>query len=174
MKRVIIIGSGGAGKSTLARRLGRITGLEVIHLDALHWLPGWQVPPKNDWFEKVEKAIAGESWIMDGNFGATMEIRLAACDTVVFLDLPRLLCLYRVVKRRFVYRGTNRPDMAEGCREQIDLEFLRWIWTFPQRAKPEIEERLARLGAGKTIYHLRSPREVDDFLARVSFERNNL
>jgi adenylate kinase family enzyme len=167
MNRVLIIGSGGAGKSTLARRLGEATGIEVVHLDRLHWQSGWVEPPKAEWHKTVEKAIAKERWIMDGNYGGTMEMRLAACDTVIFLDFPRAVCLYRVLKRRLTYRNTNRPDMAEGCHEKIDLDFLNWVWTFPTRAKSGIEERLKRFEREKTIIRLGSKREVEDFLRSV-------
>ena len=164
MKRVLIIGSGGAGKSTLARRLGEATGIEVVHLDKVHWKPGWTESPKDELRQAVEDVLKKESWIMDGNYGGTMEMRLKSCDTVIFLDFPRAVCLYRVIKRRLTYRGTNRPDMTEGCHEKIDFEFLHWVWTFPGRAKPEIEERLKRFGREKTIIRLRSPRETEDFL----------
>lgn len=167
MKKVVIIGSGGAGKSTLARRMGKALGIEVFHLDRIHWRPGWTESPKAEFRKAVEEVIRKDEWIMDGNFGGTMEIRLPACDTVIFLDFPRTVCLYRVLKRRLTYRGTNRPDMTEGCNEKIDFEFLHWVWTFPTRAKPEIEERLARFGKGKTLLRLHSRREVEDFLMNL-------
>lgn len=172
MKKILIIGSGGAGKSTLARRLGEATGIEVVHLDKLHWQPGWVEPPKAEWHKTVEKAIAKESWIMDGNYGGTMEIRLAACDTVIFLDFPRAVCLYRVIKRRLIYRNTNRPDMGAGCNEKIDLDFLNWVWTFPARAKAGIEERLKRFERDKTIIRLGSKREVEAFLTKIRAKEN--
>lgn len=167
MKKVLIVGSGGAGKSTLARRLGEATGIEVVHLDTLHWRPGWTEAPKAEFLEAVEEALKKDAWIMDGNFGGTMEMRLKACDTVIFLDFPRAVCLYRVIKRRLTYRSTNRPDMSEGCNEKIDYEFLHWVWTFPQRAKAAIEERLKRFENDKTIIRLRSKKEVADFLAKL-------
>ncbi len=167
MKRVLIIGSGGAGKSTLARRLGEALGIEVFHLDKIHWRPNWTESPKDEFRKAVEDVIKQDAWIMDGNFGGTMEIRLPACDTVIFLDFSRTVCLYRVIKRRLTYRGTNRPDMAEGCNEKIDLEFLHWVWTFPTRAKPAIEERLKRFGKEKMLFRLRSRREVEDSLMNL-------
>jgi adenylate kinase family enzyme len=164
MRRVIIIGSGGAGKSTLAVRLGEATGIEVVHLDKLHWKPNWTSPPKDEWRQTVAEALKKDEWIIDGNFGGTMEMRLTACDTVIYLDFPRGVCLYRAVKRALIYYNKTRPDMGEGCREKLDLEFLSWVWNFPKTTKPVIEERLNRLGREKTIIRLRSPREVADFL----------
>lgn len=164
MKKIIVIGSGGAGKSTLARRIGDALGIEVIHLDKLYWKPNWTKTPKDEWRETVERELSKIEWVMDGNFGGTMETRIAACDTVVYLDFPRVICLYRAFKRVLTYYNRTRPDMGEGCREKIDFEFLHWVWTFPERAKPEIEERLKRCAAGKNVIRLHSPREVENFL----------
>ena len=167
MKRILIIGSGGAGKSTLARRLGDATGIEVIHLDKLHWKPNWTSPPKDEWRETVKAQLKKESWIMDGNFGGTMEMRLIACDTVIYLDFPRTICFYRALKRALKYYNKTCPDMGEGCNERLDLEFLRWVWNFPKQDKQKIEEKLKRSAAGKTIIRLRSPRETEDFLRNL-------
>lgn len=167
MKRILIIGSGGAGKSTLARRLGKILNLEVLHLDKLHWRPNWTEPPKDEWRKIVGELIRKDEWIMDGNFGGTMEMRLEACDTAIFLDLPRTVCLYRVFKRWVTYRNTNRPDMTEGCNEKIDLDMLDWVWNFPNRAKPEIEKRLKKVENEKTIIRLTSNKEVENFISKL-------
>lgn len=167
MKKILIIGSGGAGKSTLARRLGEAIDIEVIHLDKLHWKPNWTGTPKDEWRKIVQTQLEKDEFIMDGNFGGTMEMRLKACDTVIYLDFPRAVCLYRAVKRALKYYNKTRPDMGEGCNEKLDFEFLHWVWTFPKRAKPEIEERLKRFGDGKTIIRLRSPRETEDFLMNL-------
>src|SRR2546423_1075672 len=123
MQRVVILGSGGAGKSTLARRLGLATGLPVIHLDAEYWQPGWIEPERDQWDQRVSELAAGEQWIMDGNFSRTLDVRLRACDTIIFLDVPRLLCLQRVIRRWWRNRGQVRDDMAPECPEKIDWEF---------------------------------------------------
>ncbi len=168
MMKILIIGSGGAGKSTFAKRLGEITGIEVIHLDKLHWRAGWVEPPKDEWHKTVETLLKQSEWIMDGNFGGTMEMRLAACDTAVFLDLPRTVCLYRILKRWLKYRNTNRPDMTAGCNEKVDWKFLGWIWNFQKTTKPKIEERLKRFGREKTVIRLHSKKEVEDFFIKYS------
>src|SRR5215218_8542893 len=114
MRRVLVLGSGGAGKSTFAARLAERTGLPLIHLDAEYWRPGWTGSPKREWLEKVERLTGGDEWIMDGNYGGTLQKRLAAADTVIFLDLPRIVCLARVVRRRLRFHGRTRPDMTPG------------------------------------------------------------
>lgn len=164
MKKIIVIGSGGAGKSTLARRLGETLSIEVIHLDKLHWKPNWTGTPKDEWRKIVELELEKDAFVMDGNFGGTMEMRIAASDTVIYLDFPRHICLYRALKRNFKYYNKTRPDMGAGCNEKLDFEFLHWVWTFPTRAKPEIEERLKKFAGEKQIIRLQSPREVENFL----------
>jgi len=164
MRRVLVIGSGGAGKSTFAARLAERTGLPLIHLDALYWRPGWVEPAKEEWTRRVAQLVADDRWIMDGNYGGTLESRLAACDTVVFLDLPRALCLRRVIGRRIRFRGRARPDMAPGCPEQLSWEFLHWIWSYPATRRPGILRRLAGLRPDQRAVVLQSVSEVARFL----------
>ncbi len=167
MNRVLILGSGGAGKSVLARRLGALTGLPVIHLDREHWRPGWVEPPKDEWVDAVCELVARPQWIMDGNFGGTMELRLAAADTVIFLDLPRWLCLWRVLRRVAMHAGRTRPDMASECDEKFDPEFLRWVWDYPNRSRATVIDKINRYATGRRIHVLRSPAEVEGFLERL-------
>lgn len=164
MHRVLVIGSGGAGKSTFATRLGERTGLPVIHLDALYWRAGWCETPPDEWAKVVRRVLERDAWVMDGNYGGTVDARLATCDTVVFLDLPRIVCLWRVVRRWLRYRGRARPDMAEGCNERLTLEFVRWIWQYPGTRRPGILAKLAALRHGQRAIVLRSAAEVEQFL----------
>lgn len=159
-----MLGSGGAGKSTFARRLGDLLNIEVKHLDKFYWRAGWTEPSKDEWLKIVNDLTRGDSWIIDGNYGGTIEARLESCDTVVFLDMPRWLCLWRVVKRRLMYHGGSRPDMAEGCHEQLDPEFLKWIWNYSRKSKPKIVELINKHSRGKKIVWLRSTAEVENFL----------
>jgi adenylate kinase family enzyme len=166
MKRIAIIGSGGSGKSTLARQLGNVLQLPVYHLDKLFWQPNWQELPQDQWTQLQENLCSQTAWIMDGNYGGTMEVRLAAADTIIFLDMPRLLCLWRVTKRFLRYRGKSRPDMTQGCEERLTKEFLLWVWTYPTMRKPAILRRLEQLKTEKQVVILSSPKAVKTFLAQ--------
>ena len=149
-KRILVIGSGGAGKSTFARELARLTGLPLVHLDLHYWKPGWVQTPKAEWDEHVRQLSAADAWIMDGNYGGSLPLRVQRCDAIVFFDMPRLVCLHGVVQRWFVHQFKPRADLAEGCPEKLDFAFLQWIWNFPrnsrltivaalQQAEPEVE-----------------------------------
>lgn len=167
MKRVIVIGSGGAGKSTLARALGVQLGLPVVHLDAHFWQAGRVELDNTDWLEWQRNALLEPCWIMDGNYGETMDLRLAAADTVIFLDLPPALCVARVLWRAVRYWGRTRPDMAADCPERLDLNFLRWIWNYPRNNRPAILEKLSRL-EGTRVLRLQSAGAVRRFLTEIS------
>ena len=164
MKRIAIIGPGGAGKSTLARQIGGRLGLPVIHLDAHYWGAGWIEPPKDVWEQRVRGLAGGETWIMDGNYGGTMELRLAAADTIIFLDLPPLLCLWRVGARRLRYRGRTRPDMGPGCPERLTWVFLKYVWNYRRDRRPGILGRMDRYAEGRRIVHLQTPGQIRRFL----------
>jgi adenylate kinase family enzyme len=165
LQRVLVIGSGGSGKTTFARRLAERTGLPLIHLDAIYWRPGWQPTPADEWREIVEQVISRDSWIIDGNYGGTLDLRLEACDTVVFLDIPRLICLWRVLRRQLGHLGKTRPELPVGCPERLTWEFLVWIWTYPKSRRGRILERLDALAARKRVVVLRSQRAIDEFFA---------
>jgi adenylate kinase family enzyme len=167
MKRVLVIGSGGSGKSTLARRLSELLKIDVKHLDRLYWQPGWQEPTKEEWLERVKELTSDDSWIMDGNYGGTLDVRIQRCDTIVFLDLPRTLCLWRIFKRRLLYRNRSRPDMTEGCPEKIDLEFVSWVWNYSRRSRPKVVQLLREHSETKQIVWLRSKAEIRKFLRRL-------
>jgi adenylate kinase family enzyme len=165
VRRVLIIGCGGAGKSTLARRLAERTGLPLVHLDAHFWRAGWQQPPSDEWHRVVDGLIAGERWIQDGNYSGTLDVRLAACDTAVFLDLPTLVCLWGILSRWWRYRGRARPDLPDGCPEQLSWEFIAWVWRYRRRSRPTVLARLRAVAGDKQVVILRSRRAMDHFIA---------
>lgn len=164
MRRVVVVGSGGSGKSTFSRELGRVTGIPVIHLDREYWRSGWQETPKEEWERRVADLLTGESWIMDGNFGGTREMRMRAADTIIILDLPRRVCLYRILKRTVKYYGKSRPDMTEGCNERLDLEFIGWVWSYKHRSRKRLLAELENIRDKRVIF-LRNQRQVGEFLA---------
>ena len=169
MKRVVVIGSSGSGKSTLARQLGASTNLPVIHLDKHFWHPGWVGTPLNLWIKKVKELAADDKWIIDGNYRGTLDIRLKSADTIIFLDLPRMVCAWRATKRRFQYLNRQRPDIAEGCQESIldpaFPRFLRWVWNYPHRARPNVLQKIKHLPTDKRFVWLKSTADVNHFLA---------
>lgn len=166
MERVLIIGCGGAGKSTLARQLGEKTGLPVVHLDKLFWRPGWQSVPQEEFDGIIRREIAKEKWIMDGNFNRTLPQRISRCDTVIYLDFSRIACLGGVAKRILTTYGTVRPDMGEGCPERIDPEFLKWVWTFNKNKRDRYYTALSQITHAKVLI-LKNRREVRKFLKNV-------
>ena len=168
MRKVLVIGSGGAGKSTFANRLGQILGIEVIHLDSLYWNPGWVETPKDEWRKTIETLLKHDSWIIDGNYSSTLERRLEACDTVIFLDIARTVCLWRILKRAVLYRNRHRPDMAEGCAEKLNWEFMRWAWDYPNRTRPKLMALLEKHSQDRQIIRLRSSAEAEEFLRRLN------
>jgi adenylate kinase family enzyme len=167
MKKILVIGSGGAGKSTFAKRLGKILDIEVIPLDSVYWHPGWVEPPKPEWRKTVERLIAQDRWIMDGNYSGTLDVRFAACDTVIFLDMGRMVCLWRVFKRAMKYRNQTRPDMAAGCPERLNWKFAYWIWSYRKSTRPKIVKKLEEESAGKEIIWLRTAAEAEQFLSEL-------
>jgi adenylate kinase family enzyme len=146
MRRVLVIGISGAGKSTFSRALAVRTGLPIIHLDTEFWQPGWKVTPPEHWRAKVASLVAREAWIMDGNYGGTLDLRLPRADAVLWFDFPRLVCLGRAIKRVLTTHGRVRNDLAPGCPEKFDLEFLRYIWDFNAKSRPQIVAQLERHG----------------------------
>ena len=166
MKRIVIVGCAGAGKSTLASRLGQTFNLPVIHMDKHFWLPGWVQKEKVEFQAEIFELVEDECWIMEGNYKETLPKRLERADLFVYLDFPRWLCLYRVFKRIALSFRKTRPDMAQGCPEQIDWEFVKWIWNFKKRSGPGLQKRFDDFKGPK--HQLKSPTEVHHFLKSLS------
>jgi adenylate kinase family enzyme len=168
MRRVVILGSVGAGKSVLATSISRRTGLPVVHLDVLFWRHGWTPAPREEGLRDFAAAVAGDRWILDGNFLAEEngdeDPRFERADTVIFLDVSRTRCLWRVLKRVVRDRGRSRSDLPEGCSEGVDLSLLGWIWRYPRAERPRVLRILARLDHGVDVRHLRSRSDVQRLL----------
>jgi adenylate kinase family enzyme len=167
MQRILIIGCGGAGKSTLSRKLHAITGIPLIHLDQSYWQPNWVEPDKDDWTRTVTELIQAPSWIIDGNYGGTMDIRIQRADTIIFMDASRWKCLFRIVKRVLLNYGRSRIDMPEGCPEQFSFEFFKYIYHYNDTRRPGILEKLSRLSSTKNIVILSSNQAVKNYLKEL-------
>lgn len=166
MERILIIGCGGAGKSTLARQLGEKLDIPVVHLDKLYWRPGWVHVSPEEFDVLLDDVLKQEAWIMDGNFNNTIPKRIAHCDTIIYLDFSRFACIRGVLKRVITTYGTVRPDMGEGCPERFDWEFLRWVWNF-NRDKREKYYRLLNETENVETIVLKNRRMVKRFLNQL-------
>ncbi|WP_158785209.1 adenylate kinase [Pantoea sp. BAV 3049] len=168
MKRVVIIGSPGAGKSTAALRLAAITRLPVIHLDQHFWSPGWVETEKSRWYEKVQALVTTPQWIMDGNYGSTLDQRLSVADTLIWLDYSSLTCLRRILMRTIKYWGKTRPDIGEGCPERFDWAFLKFALNY-RRDKRRRDQQKVKAFSGKT-WQFTSPKALEEFLSALASE----
>jgi adenylate kinase family enzyme len=164
-RRIAVLGSSGAGKSTLSVALGAATGLPVVHLDKEHWQPGWTEPDRDTWNARLAELAAALEWIIDGQYGASLRVRLERADLAIFLDLPTSLCLWRVGRRILGSYGRVRPDMGDGCPEQFSLEFLHFVATFRRVQRPKVVAALSESRV-KTVW-LRSRSEQAAFGATL-------
>lgn len=166
MNKIMVIGvSAGAGKSTFARRLGELTGIEVTYLDRLYWKPDWVEASHEEFSEAQQLVVQNDRWIIEGNYTGTINIREPHVDTIIYLELPLRVCLYRVLKRRVQYHGKVRLDIGEGCKEKMDKAFLKFIvTTYGSRKKKMIERMQRYTQEGKTVHYLKNRKQIEGFL----------
>jgi adenylate kinase family enzyme len=162
----VIVGAYGSGKTTLARRLGALTGARVYHLDATRWDSGWVLRPRDEWLQELDGVLAGGAWIVDGNFEATLERRLAACDVAVFLDFPLVPSAWRVLRRRF--SRAARPDLPAGVAERPNLRLLGLLRDYRRTTRPELERLLAAHASHVTVLVARNDDEVERVVEAIA------
>ncbi len=161
MKKVIVIGCPGSGKSTFSKKLHGITGLPLYHLDLMNWNADRTTVPKQVFLKRLENAITKDLWIIDGNYGSTLELRLNACDTVFFLDYPQEVCLEGISARR----GKLRSDMPwVEAADEVDEEFLVFVKSYNCVSRPIVLELLQKY-PDKTVHVFRSRREGEEYLS---------
>lgn len=166
--RALVIGCAVAGKTTFSRRLAAATSLPLVPLDREFWQPGWEPMPRQQWRDRLARLVAEPQWIMDGNFDSSLDIRLPRADALFWFDFPRHVCIRRVLLRVATHYGTVRPDMAPGCRERLDLAFLRWIWTFNARERPALLDAVAAYGRHLSPVVFRHDSQVEAFMTQIA------
>jgi adenylate kinase family enzyme len=153
MRRVVILGPGASGKSTLARQLGGITGIPVIELDKIFWQQGLVATPRAQWVEIQQSLVNQNAWIMDGDLGPydAVEVRLRAADTIIFLDFSAIRCAWRALRR---------------SRERMD--FWLWMLRYRRRSRPVLMAAMGQAAAGAKIHVLRNPESLSQFVAGLA------
>ena len=158
MKKIIVIGCPGSGKSTVSRALHNKTGIPLYHLDMMYWNADKTTVEKSVFLERLSTVLEKDEWIIDGNYGSTMELRMAACDTVIFLDYPLDICLDGIKERR----GKPRSDMP-WIEIEEDAEFIEFIKSYNEQQKPKVLDLLEKY-SDKNIVIFKSREEADAFL----------
>ena len=158
MKKVIVIGCPGSGKSTVSRTLYNKTGIPLYHLDMMYWNADKTTVEKSVFLERLSDVLEKDEWIIDGNYSSTMELRMVACDTVIFLDYPLDVCLDGIRDRR----GKPRSDMP-WIETDEDAEFIEFIKSYNEQQKPKVLELLKKYN-DKNIIILESREQADAFL----------
>ena len=161
MKKVIVIGCPGAGKSCFARRLRDCTGLPLYYLDRIWHLPDRTTVRTEEFDRRLRRILAEDCWILDGNYQRTLEMRLSVCDTVFLLDLPVSVCLSGAEGRI----GKQREDLP-WVEQEMDAEFRHWILDFPGRQLPKIYTLLEKYRAGREIVIFHTHAEADAYIAQ--------
>jgi adenylate kinase family enzyme len=174
MNRVVIIGSPAAGKSTLARCLGPILHIKVIHLDRIFWKRGWREIPRDTRIDILEKLVQKKQWIIEGTYLSSSEPRLSAADAIIFLDTATLLCFKRIISR-YLNHGRIGRDIPEGCEDKINLIRILKVLIFPFRDRRILLKKLYNFKFDETkhIIWLCSPKEVEDFLVQLRQDVND-
>ncbi|HEY3501238.1 MAG TPA: adenylate kinase [Actinocatenispora sp.] len=167
-RRILVVGSSGAGKSTLARILGERYALPVVHLDRHFWRAGWVAPDRDEWRRACAELAAAGSWVMDGNYGSSLDVRLPRADLIVFPDLSPVVCVARALARRWRYSGSPRPDLPPGCPERVDWQFLRYMWQYRRKHRGRLLTVIADHAPDTPLVRLGSRRAVRAFVSTCS------
>ncbi|MDT8718058.1 AAA family ATPase [Clostridium sp. 19966] len=169
MERILIIGGNGCGKTTLAQKLARKLELPLIHLDILYWRDNWQNASKDEFDDLLLKELSKPKWILDGNINRTIPLRLKYCDTLIYMDFSRTICVYGAIKRVIKNYGKSRLDMGGYCPEKFDkdkIEFIKSIWKHDKENRKRFYDILNNESAVNKIV-LKNRRQVNKFLQRL-------
>lgn len=166
--RIAIIGCGGSGKTYLANKLAALLNLPLTHLDGVYYDAEWNPLPQDEFAAIQRDLVSAPRWLIEGNYAGTLPIRLAAADTVIFLDLPGITCLAGIVRRRLRYRGGQHAQ--EGVYDRLTWSFIRYIWGYRKSMRPRVRQLLAEHGGNVRLVSLTSRRQADRFVAQLEAE----
>lgn len=169
MERVLIIGGNGCGKTTLAQKLAKKLEFPLIHLDVLYWRDNWENASNDEFDELLMKELLKPKWIIDGNMNRSLPLRLKYCDTVIYMDFSRTMCVYGAIKRIYKNYGKSRFDMGGYCPEKLDkekVEFIKSIWKLDETNRKRFNDMINnKSGINKIV--LRNRWQVRRFLRSV-------
>lgn len=166
IKRIIIMGAAGTGKTTLANRIAKDLALPLIHLDREFWLPNYQKPDPQEWMQRVNKLARADKWVMDGNYLDTIEYRVKRAHAMIWLDLPQWLYVTRILYRTAYNYGKERYDLGEGLPQRFNKELIRNAFRYPRVRRPRMLELVERAQvSGVKVIVLSSKKELDLFLS---------
>jgi adenylate kinase family enzyme len=169
MKRVAIVGCGGSGKSYVARELGRRLGAPVTHLDAVYYDDDWNELPKEKFAELQRELVAAPRWVIDGNYNSTLRIRLEACDTIVFMDMPTLTCLWGVLSRQL--RHGHGQNKGNGIYNRVHMGVIRYVLSYRRKMRPRVLAKIDEHARGHArVFVLTSRRHSRRWLSQVAAE----
>ena len=168
MKRIVVIGSPGSGKSTFSIALQTILKLPLYHLDQYYWKSNWEQPNQQDFMAVHDQLCDKPEWIIEGMYARFLPYRLERADTIIFLDIIPYVCLWHVLKRWI--RNFNKPSLGgcKQCKEKMDLNFLTWIWGFKTHTRPKIMLYLSQIQGEKKIHRLTSTAKIKHFLNELN------
>ncbi len=167
MQRVMVIGCCGCGKTTLSRKLASKLDLPLVHLDVLYWRDNWQTVSQEEFDLLLSREVKKDKWVMDGNYHRTIPIRLKYCDTIIYMDYTRMVCLLGAIKRMLKGYGKSRSDMGGNCPERLDMEFLRFIWNFNKNNRKKYLNMLEDIDNKKNVIILHGRKECLRFLKNL-------
>lgn len=158
MRKILVTGNAGSGKSTLSKKIAHKMGIEVHSLDKIVWQPGWKKTKKVHRDKQIKALVSKKTWVIDG---VSTEV-LKRADTIIFLDVPRRVCFMRVTKRNWRYLFRSRPELPENCPEILIMrELIKIIWNFPKNIRPQIVEELNRSNSKKEVFHVRNNADLE-------------
>jgi len=165
MQRIAIIGCGGSGKTTIGRQLADQIGAEITHLDTVYYDDQWNKMAPEKFAALQEELVAADRWVIDGNYAGTLPIRLKRADTVIFLDLPALTCLWGITQRRWKYRGGQHDN--SGVYDRINWGFIKYIWGYRKAMAPRVRELINEHAQHADVRIVTSRRAANQMLANL-------